>query len=114
MSQCTDVDAALRRLENKINEQNKAIADLRKKQQQCCDGSNSKNLSNTDLRELRLRVAALEKTSEALKLGIVGCLENFADIENTNREITLAFQGIFQIVNPLLDSVSSIMQFLGE
>lgn len=106
---CKDIDQGIDALNRKIDEQNKRLRDLERKQKECCDNKDNNN-NNSDLEK---RIKKLEETSEALKKGIVETLNNFADIENTNREFTEAFQGLHEMVEPLIDTVSSIAQFLG-
>lgn len=105
---CKDIDQGLAALNRKIDEQNKRLRELEQKQKQCCENKNNNN--NNDLEK---RVKELEKTSEALKKGIIGSLNNFADIENTNREFVAAFQGLYEMVSPLVDTVSTIIGFFG-
>lgn len=105
---CKDIEAGLALLNRKIDEQNKRLRELERIQKQCCDGKNNSN--NGDLES---RVKELEKTSEALKIAVVQTLNNFADIENTNREFTEAFQGLYEMVTPLIDTVSAITGFFG-
>lgn len=108
---CKDIDAALANLNRKIDEQNAKIRELERKHNQCCkDKDNNNNNSNTGLEK---RVKELEKNQEALKTGIVQTLNNFADIENTSREFTEAFQGLYEMVTPLIDVVSTVVGFLG-
>lgn len=59
MAECKDIDAALKRLESKIDTQNREIAGLKKTQQECCGNANHANNSN-DLTDLKKRVANLE------------------------------------------------------
>jgi prefoldin subunit 5 len=69
MSQCTDVDAAIKRLEGKINaqnklisDQNKQIADLKKKQDACCNNNgNNNNNNNQSLKDIYKRLQRLEQ-----------------------------------------------------
>jgi chromosome segregation ATPase len=107
--QCKDIDAALANLNRKIDSLNKRLADTERKQKECCDKkeNNQNNNKPTDLTEIIRRLVALEKTQEALKTGI-------ADIENTNRDFTLAFQGLYDLINPIFESLSSIIEFMGE
>ncbi|MEA5624108.1 hypothetical protein [Nostoc sp. UHCC 0251] len=107
---CKDIDQGLAALNRKIDAQNQRLRELERKQQQCCEGNSNNNYNGNDLEK---RVRELEKTSEALKKGIVGTLNNFADIEETNREFTEAFQGLYNMVTPLIDTVSAIAGFLG-
>lgn len=111
--QCKDIDTALANLNRKIDALNKRIGDTERKQKQCCDKKNDNN-KPTDLTEIMRRLAAIEKTQEALKTGIVETLVNFADIEETNRDFALAFQGLYELINPLFESISSIIEFMGE
>lgn len=110
---CKDIDQGLAALNRKIDELNKRLRDLEKKQKECCDNKDKNNDNNNNDDDLKKRVKELEKTSEALKKGIVETLNNFADIENTNREFTEAFQGVHDMVTPLIDTVSIIAEFLG-
>ena len=109
---CSDIDQGLAALNRKIDEQNKRLRDLEQKQKECCEKKGEDKKNNND--DLEKRVKELEKTSEALKVGIVQSLNNFADIENTNREFTEAFQGLHEMVTPIIDTVSIIAEFLGK
>ncbi len=109
---CRDIDQGLDALNRKIDELNRRLRDLERKQKECCE-DNDKSKNNNTNNDLEKRVKELEKTCEALKKGIVETLNNFADIENTNREFTECFQGLYQMVEPLIDTVSTITQFLG-
>jgi hypothetical protein len=73
----------------------------------------STNKNDTDLKAILQRLKILEKNSEALKIGIVETLHNFADIENTNREFTQAFQELYETIMPLIEYVGMIFEFLG-
>jgi predicted nuclease with TOPRIM domain len=108
---CKDIDQGLAALNRKIDAQNQRIRELERKQNECC--SNKSNGNNSNNSDLEKRVKELEKTQELLKKGIIGSLNNFADIENTNREFTSAFQGLYEMVMPLMDAVSTVIQFLG-
>lgn len=61
MSQCTDVDAALKRLGEKVDAQNKVIDNLRNQLNQCC-GDKNKQQNNKPYNdsELRRRINSLE------------------------------------------------------
>jgi prefoldin subunit 5 len=108
---CKDIDAGLAALNRKIDAQNQRIRELERRQNECCGkNSNGNNGNNSDLEK---RVKELEKTQELLKKGIVESLNNFADIENTNREFTAAFQGLHEMVLPLIETVSEFIGFLG-
>ncbi|MBH8563774.1 hypothetical protein I8748_16510 [Nostoc sp. CENA67] len=104
MSQCTDIDAALKRLENKINEQNKAIADLKKKQEQCCSSkSNTQNPKNnqTDLTAILKRLAKAEK--DILELGgivkeVIDDIKEILDSLTEHNGTTQESQNIFSFV----------------
>ncbi|MDZ8023585.1 MAG: hypothetical protein RMX97_02650 [Nostoc sp. DedQUE11] len=133
---CKDIDEALAQLNTAVAKVNSRINNLEKKQKECCDKSD-KNLvdlnaainrinsrlndlerkqnenNNNNNNGLEKRVKELEKNQEALKTGIVESLNNFADIENTNRDFSEAFQGLYQIVTPLMDVVSTVIEFLG-
>ncbi|MCC5597970.1 hypothetical protein [Nostoc favosum] len=109
---CKDIEQGLAALNRKIDEQNKRLRDLERRQKECCE-QHDKNNNNNNNNDLEKRVKELEKTSEALKKGIVETLNNFADIENTNREFIDAFQGLHEMVAPLIDTVSTIAEFLG-
>ena len=109
---CKDIDQGLAALNRKIDAQNQRIRELERKQNECCgNNSNGSNGNNSDLEK---RVKELEKTQELLKKGVVESLNNFADIENTNREFTSAFQGLYEMVSPLVETVSTIIGFLGD
>lgn len=108
---CKDIDKGLADLNAAINRLNNRLDGLERKQNECCNkNNNDKNNNNS---ELEKRVKELEKNQEALKTGIIQTLNNFADIENTNREFTEAFQGLYNMVTPLMDTVSTITQLLG-
>ncbi|MEH2309340.1 hypothetical protein [Nostoc sp.] len=112
---CRDIDRGLTELQAAIERLNKRLDNLERKQNECCkqnEKDKEKNNNNNNS-ELEKRVKELEKTSEALKKGIVGALNNFADIEETNREFSEAFQGLYSMVTPLIDTVSAITGFLG-
>ncbi|MEH1971111.1 hypothetical protein [Nostoc sp.] len=108
---CKDIDQGLAALNQKIDAQNQRLRELERKQKECCENKDKKNNNNNN--DLEKRVKELEKVSEALKDGIVGALNNFADIENTNREFVEAFQGLHEMVLPLAETVSSLAEFLG-
>ncbi|MBD2516864.1 hypothetical protein H6G93_17935 [Nostoc sp. FACHB-973] len=108
---CKDIDKGLADLNAAINRLNNRLDGLERKQNECCNkNNNDKNNNNS---ELEKRLKELEKTQELLKKGIVESLNNFADIENTNREFTQAFQGLYEMVTPLMDAVSTVIGFLG-
>ncbi|MEH1810881.1 MAG: hypothetical protein V7K26_00070 [Nostoc sp.] len=100
---CKDIDQGLAALNKRIDEQNKRIKNLEQKINQCCNSNTSNNNGNNSNQEIEL-----------LKEGIVQCLNNFADIENTNQEFALAFKGLYEMVTPLIDSVSTVIAFLGD
>lgn len=109
MADCKELEKALADLNRKVEAQNKLIQQLQTQLNQCC-GSNKKPSNNNDLEK---RVAALEKTVEALKIGLIKTLENFADIENTNRTFTEAFNGLYELIQPLFEFISDIVNFFG-
>ncbi|MBW4425938.1 MAG: hypothetical protein KME50_16175 [Nostoc desertorum CM1-VF14] len=110
---CRDIDQGLDALNRKIDQQNKRLRELERNQKECCENKD-KNKNNNTNNDLEKRVKELEKTSEALKKGIVETLNNFADIEETNGSFTKAFQGLYEIVIPLMETVSTVIGFLGE
>ncbi|MBD2416087.1 hypothetical protein FACHB389_35520 [Nostoc calcicola FACHB-389] len=110
---CKDIDKGLADLQAAINRLNNRLDGLERKQNECCQKKLNNNDSNKD-DILGKRITELEKTQELLKKGIVESLNNFADIENTNREFTQAFQGLYEMVTPLMDAVSTVIGFLGE
>lgn len=112
---CKDIDQGLGDLQAAISRLNSRLDGLERKQNECCkqnqkDKDEDNNNNNSDLEK---RVKELEKTQELLKKGIVESLNNFADIENTNREFTQAFQGLYEMITPLMDAVSTVIGFLG-
>ncbi|BBD66338.1 hypothetical protein NIES4072_63930 [Nostoc commune NIES-4072] len=110
---CKDIDQGLAALNRKIDELNKRLRDLEREQKRCCDDKDKNKNDNKNNNDLEKRIKELEKTTELLKKGIIETLNNFADIENTNREFTEAFQGMHDIITPLIDTVSVIAEFLG-
>ncbi|MEH2066982.1 MAG: hypothetical protein V7K47_02220 [Nostoc sp.] len=109
---CKDIDRGLADLQAAINRINNRLDNLERQQKKCCQEKDKDNNNDND-NGLEKRVKELEKTSEALKTGIVQTLNNFADIENTSREFTEAFQGLYDMVTPLIETVSIITDFLG-
>lgn len=109
---CKDIDVGLANLNNKIDSLNAKLRELERKQNECCKDK-GKNNDNNNNNALEKRVKELEKNQEALKTGIVESLNNFADIENTSREFIGAFQGLHDMVLPLVDTVSNLAAFLG-
>ncbi len=112
--QCKDIDAALARLEAKINAENQRIRNLENRVGALERGGSKKQGEQKpqDLTEIHRRLAILEKNQEAFKVGIVESLNNFADIENTNKDFALAFQGLYELINPIIESVSSIVKLI--
>ncbi|HYX18770.1 MAG TPA: hypothetical protein VE944_31260 [Nostoc sp.] len=108
---CRDIDQGLDALNRKIDELNKRLRELEQKQKQCCD--NNDNNDNNNSNNLEKRVKELEKTSDLLKKSTVETLNNFADIENTSREFTEAFQGLYEMVTPVIETVSALAEFMG-
>ncbi len=108
---CKDIDRGLGDLQAAINRLNNRLDNLERKQNECCQKKNNDN--NNDNSGLEKRVKELEKTQEILKKGIVETLNNFADIENTNSEFIAAFQGLYEMVSPLIDTVSTVIGFFG-
>lgn len=82
MSQCTDVDKALKNLEDKIDAQNKEIARLRQLQQQCCNSKNGTS-NNSDLEK---RVARLESYCNSIE-------KLFKEIQDVIQPIVAIFKG---------------------
>lgn len=118
MADCKDIDAALAQLSskidgfgNKLNDLNNRLNDLDRKQKECCDKKERKP-PETNLEALIKRIAKLEDTQEALKIGIVEILNNFAHIGSINTDFALAFDGLYELINPVIESVSSIIEFL--
>ena len=113
MADCKEIDAALAKLSGKIDGLNGRLNDLESKQKQCCEkkGNNS-NPKDDDLTELIKRIQEIEKIQEALKIGIVETLNNFAQIESVNKDFASAFAGLYELINPMLESVSSIIEFI--
>ncbi|MHC5759740.1 hypothetical protein [Nostoc sp.] len=110
---CKDIDRGLAELQAAINRLNNRLDNLERKQNECCKNKENDKDKNNNNSELEKRVKELEKNQEALKNGIVESLNNFADIENTNREFLEAFHGLYEIVMPLIDTVSTVAGFLG-
>jgi predicted RNase H-like nuclease (RuvC/YqgF family) len=110
---CKDIDQGLADLQAAINRLNNRLDGLERKQNECCKDKDKPKDNDNNNSNLEKRVKELEKTSEALKKGIVGALNNFADIEDTNREFLEAFQGVYEMVTPLVDVVSTIIDFFG-
>ncbi len=106
---CKDIDDGLANLNNKIDSLSRKLRELERKQNECCKDKPPEKNNN----ELEKRVKELEKNQEALKTGIVESLNNFADIENTNQDLIKAFQGLYEMVTPLIDVVSTVTGFLG-
>lgn len=113
---CRDIDQGLAALNRKIDEQNKRLRDLERKQRECCDNKKpaDKPAEKTDLTAILKRLTELEKVQEVLKTGTVESLNNFADIENTNQDLIQAFKGLYEMVTPLIDGVSTIVGLLGD
>lgn len=111
--QCAGKCDCCEKLQAAINQLNNRLDGLERKQDKCCKDKDKDKNNNND-NGLEKRVKELEKNQEALKKGIVGCLNNFADIENTNREFLSAFQGLYEMVMPLVDTVSALTGFLGK
>ena len=96
MSQCTDVDKALADLGRKIDEQNRRIADLKKKQEECCgDNKNGNNDSS-----LAKRVAAIERYINALDSDI--------------KKITTKVNEISGYLQDILDDISTFFEKIVE
>ena len=89
MSQCTDVDKALKNLEDKINAQNREIARLRQLQQQCCANKGNDN-------SLAGRVAAIERYINALDRDIKGITGKVNEINEYLQDIFKSVDGFFE------------------
>ncbi|WP_373525091.1 hypothetical protein [Nostoc sp.] len=112
---CRDIDQGLAALNRKIDDQNKKIRELERNLKKCCDPGASKTPDQkTSLKEILKRLDELEKIQEALKTGIIESLNNFADIENTNQDFIQAFQGLHEMITPLVGIVSEVIGFLGD
>ncbi len=96
---CRDIDQGLASLNRKIDEQNKKIRDLERKQAECCkDKDNDKK---TDLSALLKRLDESEKN--ILELGgvikdIVDDLKDLLDAATEHNETTKESQGIFSAI----------------
>jgi prefoldin subunit 5 len=110
---CKDIDRGLDDLKAAVNRLNNRLDGLERKQNECCKDKDKPKNNDDKNSDLEKRVKELEKNQEKLKQGIVESLNNFADIENTNREFIEAFQGLYEIVIPLIDTVSTVAGFLG-
>lgn len=116
MADCKDIDTALSRLSSKIDGLNNKLNNLENKQRECCEKKQKeekpKDDKPPDLADIKRRLNELEKVQEALKIGIVETLNNFAHIESVNKDFSVAFQGVYELINPVIESVSLVVEFL--
>lgn len=96
-------------LQRQLNKLNDRINTLENKL------NNRTNPNNPiDLSAIYKRLNKIEKDVEALKIGIIQTLYNFADIEEVNREFTQAFQALYDMFIPVVEFVGGMFGFLGE
>jgi chromosome segregation ATPase len=68
VAECKDIDRALADLGNKINEQNRLINNLQKKQDDCCNKGNKQEQSKpTDLSAITKRIDKLEGYCDSIE-----------------------------------------------
>ncbi|AFZ24779.1 hypothetical protein Cylst_2573 [Cylindrospermum stagnale PCC 7417] len=105
MSQCTDVDAALARLEAKIDAQNKQISDLKNNKQDKNKNPSAAPNKGYDDKELRLRIEKIERYINKLDAD----LKVIHDIVNT---LTDGIKGFLAIFDNLFQNVATFFGIL--
>lgn len=102
---CKDIDQGLAALNRKIDEQNKRLRDLERKQKECCD--NQKDDKNTNLSEILKRLKKAE--TDILELGgvvqtVIDDLKDLLDAATEHNETANQSQNIFSsIINFFVD-----------
>lgn len=102
---CKDIDTGLAALNRKIDEQNKRLRELERKQQQCCEGHQDDK--NTDLSQILRRLKKAE--TDILELGgiiktVIDDLKDLLDAATEHTETANQSQNIFSsIINFFVD-----------
>jgi archaellum component FlaC len=99
VAECKDIDRALADLGNKINEQNKIINNLQKRQDDCCNKGNKQDQNKpTDLTPIYQRLSKIENYINVLDGDLTG-------ITGIIKEINTHLEPLFK----LLDELGSIV-----
>jgi chromosome segregation ATPase len=86
VAECKDIDRALADLSNKINEQNRLINNLQKRQDDCCNKGNKQQQNKpTDLSAITKRLETLEGYCDSIE-------QLFAQIGNLLKPIIDIFK----------------------
>ncbi|AFY34874.1 hypothetical protein [Calothrix sp. PCC 7507] len=114
--QCKDTDIAIASLNKTIANLNNQFNSINKRLKDIENRLNSNNLqgnNSANLNSVNARLTRIEKDVEGLKTGLLRTLESFSEIEIIHQDISLAIHGLQTLVNPLVEYVSNILQFLG-
>ncbi len=97
---CKDIDQGLAALNRKIDEQNKRLRELERKQQECCDNK-GKPEEKTDLSAILKRLKKAE--DDILDLGgvvktVIDDLKDLLDAANEHNQTANSSQNIFSAI----------------